>query len=201
MSKIANTKHDVLEVVKQRWSPRAFSPKAISAETLERLLEAAVWSASSYNEQPWRFIVVTKADTEAYNKMFETLNPWNQIWAKTAPVLIMVVAKTHFSHNQERNAHHFYDCGAAINTMSLQAVKEGVFMHQMAGIFPEKVVESFNIPTDEYEVVVALALGYLGEAEQLPEAFHVGEKQERSRKALSEVVFGETWGEKSSLLS
>ena len=56
MIKKAKTKHEVIELIKNRWSPRSFSDKDINKESINSLFEAASWAASAFNEQPWRFI-------------------------------------------------------------------------------------------------------------------------------------------------
>jgi nitroreductase len=59
--KIANTDHDILDVIRNRWSPRAFDPsRDVPAADLRRLFEAARWAPSSMNEQPWRFLVASR---------------------------------------------------------------------------------------------------------------------------------------------
>jgi hypothetical protein len=55
--KQAPTVEGVLPVVHARWSPRAFAPREVSPADLKKLFEAARWAASSFNEQPWRFLV------------------------------------------------------------------------------------------------------------------------------------------------
>jgi nitroreductase len=184
--------YPVIEPIAKRWSPRAFSSKPIDQHTLNTLFEAARWSASSYNEQPWRFIVASKEHNHHYQKMLTVANEWNQKWASLAPVLILTIAKTHFSHNQKPNKHAWYDLGAAVTSLSLEATKHNIFVHQMAGINPDYAKESFGIP-EGYEVVSLLAVGYLGQIKDLPEEFHKGETRERTRKALNEIVFYENF--------
>jgi len=82
----------VEDLIRRRWSPRAFSAKEVSAADLKAIFEAARWAASSYNEQPWRFLVGRRGD-ETYKKIFNTLVEFNQSWAKSAPVLVLSVAK------------------------------------------------------------------------------------------------------------
>ncbi len=190
--KEANTQSDILEVIKKRWSPRAFSEEKISWDTLHRIFEAMTWSASSYNEQPWRLIVGQKGEGDTYDKLLACLNPWNQQWAKSAPVLLLVVGKKDFSHNDSPNGAFAYDCGAAATTLALQATQEGLYLHQMAGILPEKAVETFEIP-DNFQVLTAIALGKLGELDRIDEQYHASEKAPRSRKSVDEVVFKGKW--------
>ena len=179
-------------LITKRHSPRAFSNQPVEAEKMDALFEAARWAASSYNEQPWRFIVASKGD-EAYATLLEGLNPWNRSWAEAAPVLVYGLAKKHFSHNDAPNRHSWYDLGAAIANLSIQAADLDLYLHQMAGIFPDQMHEALNVP-DEYEVVVALAIGYKGDPSSLPADLAEKETAPRSRKPLTEVVFAGQWG-------
>ena len=97
----------VIPEILNRWSPRSFSDRPVSTDDLHTLFEAAHWAASSYNEQPWRFLVGTHG-SETYNKIFSSLAEMNQLWAKTAPVLILGAAKTTSSHNNAPNAVALY---------------------------------------------------------------------------------------------
>lgn len=194
----ANPVDKVIAPIAKRWSPRAFSDQAIPREMLETLFDAARWSASSYNEQPWRFIVASKANPEHYQNMLSCANEWNQKWANLAPVLVLTLAKTHFSHNDKPNKHAWYDLGAAVASLSLEATAHDIYVHQMAGIHPDKARDMFAIP-EGYDVVSMLALGYLGDIKHLPEEFHKAETRERTRKPLSELVFEGNFGEPSSI--
>ena len=185
--------HKVIDPVAKRWSPRAFSSKPIHKETFETLFEAARWTASAFNEQPWRFIVGTKENPEQYQKVLSCANEWNQKWASLAPVLVLTIAKINYAHNDQPNKHAWYDLGAAVTALSLEATSHDIYVHQMAGILPEKAKELFNIP-EGYEVASMLAIGYLGDLKDLPEEFHKGETRERTRKPLSELVFEEAFG-------
>ena len=201
MEKPAVTKHPVHDLIARRWSPRAFSAKAIPANVLHSILTAGSWAASSYNEQPWYYIVVSKADSaDEFQKMVDCLVEQNQEWAKGAPILMISVMKTTFSREgNPPNRVAMHDVGAASTTMALQAVAHGVFVHQMAGIFPEKIRSTYKIPQG-YEPVAALAFGYPGESEALSEDFRHAEKAPRVRKELKEYVYSGLWGTTSPLI-
>jgi nitroreductase len=188
----------VIDVVAKRFSPRAYSGRPVEHEKLLTVLEAARWSASSYNEQPWRFIVATKENLEAFEKMLSVANEWNQKWATLAPVLILTVAKKTFSHNGSENKHARHDIGQAVATLALEAAQHDLYIHQMAGIHADKAMELFNVPED-FDVVSLFTLGYLGDIKDLPEEFHKSEQRKRERKPLSELVFEGEFGQTSSL--
>src|SRR5690242_14093811 len=119
--KQADTLPTVHELIRSRWSPRSFSDRPISNEDLNTILEAARWAASSFNEQPWRFIVARKSDGAAYDRLLHLLVPGNQDWARRAPVLIIMAAKRTFSHNGAPNVYGFHDAGQALAHIFLQA--------------------------------------------------------------------------------
>src|ERR1700678_4572397 len=134
----ASTSTSIHDLISHRWSPRAFENRAVEPEKLRALFEAARWAASSYNAQPWSFIVATKDDPENFNKVLETFVEFNQGWAKNAPVLALSVAAHKFPHNGEKNRHAFHDVGQAAANLSLEATSLGLQVHQMAGIDSEK---------------------------------------------------------------
>lgn len=189
---------DILEILQKRWSPRAFSDQPVDEAILGRLFESARWSASCYNEQPWRFIVGIKGRDSTYESLLKVLVPGNQVWASTAPVLVLICAKTTFSHNGQSNDWYKYDAGQAAAYITVQAMSEGVFVHQMAGFQPDEAMEDFSIP-DDFVPVTAIALGYPGDPNRLPENLRKLESPEGSRKSLSTMVFEKRWENSSDI--
>ena len=200
--KTAQTDHPVLDLIRKRWSPRAFADRPVEREKLLSVLEAARWASSSNNRQPWRF-VVTRRGEASFDKLLDCLREGNISWAKHAPVLILSAAETEFPARGDKpareNRHALHDVGAAVNTLTLQATALDLYVHQMAGFYPEKAAEAFEIP-EEFEPVAVLALGYLGNPDDLPKPLRERERAERSRKPLSELVFGESFGERWKVL-
>ena len=188
MIKTANTKYPLNELIKNRWSPRSFSDKKIPKDTVLSLFEAASWAASSRNEQPWRFIYGLKDEGENYNKILDTLVLWNQKWAKSAPMLAIGVSRLNSDYHNEPNDYAHYDLGQAVATMSFQAITENIYLHQMGGFDKDKARHNFNIQP-EYEPVIAIAFGYLGLPEDLPEDMRELEEKARSRYNLSRIIF------------
>ena len=193
MNKSANTNYPIHDLLANRWSPRAFSEQAISPDTLGSLLEAARWAASSYNAQPWRFIVATKEDPEGFDKMLHCLGKFNQQWAKQASVLMIAVANLHFDYNGKANPHAWHDVGQALANLTVQATAHDLYVHQMAGFSPDKARETYDIP-DGYQAITAVAIGYIGNPDDLPDRLRQAEIGERSRKPLNEIVFSGQWG-------
>lgn len=177
------------DLIRRRWSPRAYSEKEVTAEELKRLFEAARWAASSSNEQPWRFLVGRRGD-ETYQKIFNALVEFNQSWAKTAPVLVLSVAKKSFTAKGTPNRHALHDTGAATANLTLQATADGLHSHSMAGFDPEQARASFGIPSD-YEMGAVTAIGYFGDPAGLPEHLQKMEVSARQRKPLEEIVFSD----------
>ena len=190
---LEQTKRGVTEVpvedlMLRRWSPRAFAERAVREEDLQSVFMAASWAASSYNEQPWRFVVGRKGDG-VWEKIFASLLPLNQEWAGAAPVLYATFAKKTFSHNGKPNGVAMHDVGAASANASLEATALGLHTHGMAGFAKDKLTEAFAVP-EGFDPVACWALGYLGDPAALPAHFQEAEGKERVRKPLGEVVFG-----------
>lgn len=186
--------YSIHELIKNRWSPRAFSEKPVEKEKIESLFEAAGWAASSFNEQPWRFIYATKETPEAYKRLFNCLVEFNQQWVQTAPVIVLAAVKRAFSRNNKSNAHARHDLGLAVGNLSLQATYMGLYVHQMAGFSPEKARKAFNI-SEDFEPVTMIAIGYKGNPEILPEDLKQSETSLRERKPVHEISFLGTWKE------
>lgn len=199
MSQPINPGHPIHDLLRLRWSPRAFDPKPVEKAKLLSLLEAARWAPSSYNEQPWAFIVGTKDQPADYAKVLECFIEFNQGWAKAAPVLMLTVAHMNFVKNGSPNRHAFHDVGLAMGNLAAQATAEGLALHQMAGILPDKAREVFAIPKD-WDAVAGVALGYVGKAESLPDTLRQREEAPRDRKALDTFVFSGAWSQKAPML-
>lgn len=185
----AATAYPVHPLIRERWSPRAFADRPVDRETLGSLLEAARWAASCYNEQPWLFLVALKEDGPAFERALSCLVPFNQAWARHAPVLLLSFARTTFARNGQPNRHAFHDVGAATAQLALQATALGLAAHPMAGIDLDRIRAAYALPKD-VEPVAAIAIGWPGDPEALPESLREGEKAPRQRKSLDEMVLG-----------
>jgi len=193
MQKPAPTHHPIHDLLRHRWSPRAFSDKPVSPDILRSLFEAARWAPSSNNEQPWAFLVATRDDPENHAKMLSTLVEFNQSWAKHAHVLAIAVSEMAFARTGKANRNAFYDTGAAVAHLSVEATSRGLFVHQMAGFEPHKAVELFGIP-DGWEPIAAFVIGHPGDPASLPDTLREREIGPRERKPLSSFVMSGGWG-------
>lgn len=197
-SRPASVSAPIHEIISHRWSPRAFEDRSVEPEKLRSLFEAARWAASSYNAQPWFFIIATKDDPENYKRILDCFVEFNQGWATNAPVLAISVARTTFEDGRA-NRHAFHDVGQSAASLAIEATALGLQVHQMAGIIPEKARQIFAIPKD-YEAIAGIALGYPGDPDSLPGQLKDRELAPRSRKPLDSFVFTGRWGDTSPLL-
>jgi nitroreductase len=200
MQKPAPTDVPVHELVRTRWSPRAFADKTVPPDVLRSLFEAARWAPSSFNYQPWAYIVATKDDPENFAKILSTFVEFNAGWAKQAPVLLLSVAQLKTPKEGMVNRHAFHDVGSATAQLTLEANSRGLFVHQMAGFDPEKARQVFGIPSG-WEAVAAIALGYPGDPQSLPEPLRQRELAPRTRRPLSEFVMTGRWGHTAPFIS
>jgi nitroreductase len=194
MEKPADTQYPIHDLLRQRWSPRAFDDRPIEPEKLLSLCEAARWAPSSNNEQPWRFIVANKDYETEWNRLLACLVEGNRKWAYRAPVLILSVASLNFEDDSTPNRHAFHDTGMAVENLVLQATALGLSAHQMAGFDVEKARADLKIPSG-YEPVAMIAVGYPGDLASLPDRLRERELQPRSRRPISEWTFSGQWGE------
>jgi nitroreductase len=179
----------VIPAIANRWSPRAFDDKEVSAEKIAAILEAARWAPSSFNEQPWRFLVVNKFDDiDSYNLLLDGLVPFNRSWAASAPVLILVSADTTFARNGKLNRHAAFDTGQAVANLTTQATELGLSTHQIGGVDFDQLRKAFAIP-EKFDLLDVITLGYQGNLLELSEELQKQEEAPRSRKELADVSF------------
>jgi nitroreductase len=184
MQNFRKPENDVHEIFISRWSPRAMSGEEIDEATLKTLFEAARWAPSSNNNQPWRFIYACR-NTPYWNTLFGLMNEGNQIWAKNAAVLIVVISKTTFDSGKPARTHS-YDTGAAWVSLALQGSLKNLVIHGMQGFDYDRAKKELQVP-DDYSVEAMIAVGRHGKKEDLPDY-----QQERefpsSRKSIAEIA-------------
>lgn len=185
--------HDIADFIGRRWSPRAFAERPVEREKLLSLLEAARWAPSAFNEQPWRFILATKDDRPDYDRMLSCLADSNQVWVRRAPVIAILVVKSRFDHNGKPNRWAQHDAGLALENLMLQAFDSGLVTHPMAGFSHEKIREEYGVP-EEFEPLVAIAIGYPGDPDALPPDLKERELAPRERNKIATFAFSGRWG-------
>jgi nitroreductase len=197
MHKPASNQFAILDLLKTRWSPRAFSSRKIEREQVLSLFEAARWAPSGGNLQPWFFIVADDQDQEAHLLFSQIMSERNAGWAKQAPILVLAVAQTERSEGQP-NPWAYYDLGQAVAHLNLQASAFDLSIHQIGGFDKDKARKLLQIP-EGYDPVTMIAIGYQGNHSDLPEDLQKREMQPRVRKPVDEFVFRGTWNEPISL--
>jgi nitroreductase len=197
--KKAATGHPILQVLAERWSPYGFEDRSVSEADLRSLFEAARWAASSYNEQPWNYLVATRENPQEFGRLLSCLVEANQAWAKAAPVLVLGIVHLRFAKNNQDNRAAVHDLGLAAGNLVAEATARGLSVHQMIGILPDKAREIYQIP-EHFEAWTAMAIGYKADPAKLPDALKERDLAPRQRKPLSEFVFTGHWGKPSPLV-
>jgi nitroreductase len=193
MKKPAPVTEPILDVLRERWSARAFGTQPVAVADLRAMLEAARWAPSSANEQPWHFIVARREDAPRFAALLACLAPSNQRWAKDAGALLVVVTRTQFVRHGKPNAHAWHDAGLALAHLLLEATARGLATHPMAGFDAAAARTAGAIPAG-FDPVTMVAVGHYGPYEALPEDLQTRELAPRQRRPLSEFVFEGTWG-------
>lgn len=199
MAHEVETDHPVLEMIASRWSPYAFDDRPVSDEDLLSLFEAARWAPSSYNEQPWHYIVAKKDESEEFETMLSCFVAGNRIWAKNAPVLALGITRLNFVRNNKPNRAAIHDLGLASMNLVLEATARDISVHQMIGIEPERIRTVYHVP-EGFEPMTGLAIGYAAGPEILSEELRSRDRERRLRKPLQDFVFSGIWGTVSELV-
>jgi len=194
MNKITPVIVPISPIFENRWSPRSFDPnREILEEDIIKIFEAARWTPSCFNEQPWRFIVCNRlTDADSWERALQCLGEWNQGWAKNCQVLTIICHDTIFERNAKNNKWSAYDTGAAAVTIAYQAIEMGIHSHQMGGFDEQKTVDLFQIP-DRYKPISVIALGFQGDLESLDEDYKKSETDARKRKEPKGNIFNGKW--------
>jgi nitroreductase len=197
--KQAKPDHPIQDLLANRWSPYAFSDRPVSDEILRSLFEAARWAPSSYNEQPWSYLLATKSNPGEFDRLLSCLVEGNQPWVKQAPVLAIGCTSLQFKHNNKPNAAALHDLGLASANLSFEASARGLFVHQMIGIVPDRVRELYKVP-EGIQPLTGIAIGYLGDPNNLPDGYKQRDLAPRTRKPLKDFVFSGGWAKSSEFL-
>jgi nitroreductase len=183
---------ELLQLITERFSPRAFSEKEISEQEIKALFKAASLAASSYNEQPWRFVYALKSNQQDFNNILDCVLEFNKPWAKNAAALVVCVAKNNLTLNDKTNEHAWHDLGLAVGNLSIQALSMDIYLRQIGGFMANKTKEILAIP-EGYSPVSVIALGFLGDLNNLTPELQEKEKAAKQLKPLEEIVFNGRW--------
>ncbi len=195
MKKPAITQTPIHELIAARWSGRAYdATRPVSQTQVIALLEAARWAPSCFGDQPWRLIVWDKnTDAASWQQAFDCIVPGNQSWVVDAPVLVLAIADSLFTHNGKPNRWAQYDTGAAVENLCLQAEALGLMAHQMGGFDPDKARTAFGIP-EQYTPMAMVSVGYPAAPATFSAEVAERENAPRSRRPLGELFFSGSWG-------
>lgn len=196
--KDAHPDHPIHDLLAQRWSPYGFADRDVATADLLALLEAARWAPSSYNEQPWRYLIARRSQPEAFAKLLSCLVETNQVWAQHAPVLLIGITMLQFARNGKPNKAAAHDLGLAAGNVCMEATARGLYVHQMIGIVPERVRELYDLPA-EAEPLTALAIGYRGDGANLPPELQERDRTPRARRPIDAFVFQDAWGKPAEI--
>jgi nitroreductase len=193
--KHAPTDHEIHELIRARWSPRAFdATRDVERSELLRIFEAARWAPSSGNEQPWRFLVASRTREPAlHDAIIATLTEKNRAWAAAAPVLVLIAVQESLERDETVSPLAWYDTGHAVGLLTLQATAQGLSIRQMVGFDRERARTACRVPAG-LDPAIVMAIGYAGDPEALSVDKHrEAERRPRRRKALAEIVFEGDW--------
>ncbi|OYP33112.1 nitroreductase family protein [Rhodopirellula sp. MGV] len=190
------TRHSVIDSIENRYSPYRFSSEPVPQELLAQCFEAASWAASSYNEQPWRFLLAGRENATEFERMLGCLLEANQDWAKNAGALVLTAFRSKFTQNEKPNRVALHDLGQAVAHFALQATKLGLQVHQMAGVNLSQVRTEYQIP-DPFEPATAFAIGFPAQAapeSETEKQYANREQSARKRNPISEQLYQGKWG-------
>ncbi|TVR68363.1 MAG: nitroreductase [Spirochaetaceae bacterium] len=181
---------EIIQEIQDRRARRGYREAPVDRATLGRIFTAATMAPSCSNKQPWRFLLCDKE--EALAKARHALNGGNY-WAKVAPVLVVVTTRDELDCQLEDDRNYAqFDTGMSVMALMLQATREGLYAHPMAGFDPARIRESFHIEP-ETRVITIIAIGHPGDGANLNEKHAESERSARQRRPLEEVIQWNHW--------
>ncbi|RJS92937.1 nitroreductase family protein [Salinisphaera sp. Q1T1-3] len=193
MTKTADTDHKIHNTLATRWSPYLFAETPVDVNDLQALFEAARWAPSSYNEQPWRFIVGVAGQGDDHQRILDCLAEPNRVWAGRAPVLVLGVVVDQFVPSGTPNKAAEHDLGLAVGNLLVEATVRGLSVHQMIGVDADAAKTEFGVP-DSAHVLTAMAIGHADKSGAGEAKYAERDNTTRTRKPLPEFVFGTRFG-------
>ena len=183
------TAHPVQAFIANRWSPYAYdAEREVSEADLRSLFEAARWSMSSFNEQPWRYIVGVRGRTQAtWDRVHDCLTEGNRGWTARVPVLALGLIERVYSRNGKPNTAAAHDLGAASAALTYEATARGITVHQMGGILPDRIRELFDLH-ETVEPRTALAIGYPADPANSDPAMVERDARKHERRPLESLI-------------
>lgn len=185
IKKYRETSWPIHPLIQNRWSPRSMTGESMTDEELMPLFEAARWAPSSYNGQPWLFLYA-KRETPQWNDFFNLMIEFNQGWTKNAAVLLVMISRINFEHNNKPAHTHSFDTGSAWMSLALEGTCRGYVVHGMEGFDYDKARTVLQVPAD-YQIEAMAAIGKRAPKEKLSEDLQKREMP-GPRKPLSEII-------------
>lgn len=172
-------KADIIDLLKKRFSPRVFSDEEVRNNDLKKIFEAARWTPSSNNRQPW-FFYAAKKGGKGFEKIYSCLSESNY-WAKNASYLLVGCYLDEVEKGKNNYAQ--YDLGQAVMSLVVQAQSLGYYSHQMGGFNKDMVKEVLNIESPAFPWV-AIAIGRIGDYSKADQILVDKDNRERTRKDI-----------------
>ena len=177
----------IASILDKRWSPRAYSSAELTEEDLGPSFEAARWSPSSGNSQPWSFVVGFRGDS-TFATLLGSMASGNAVWAEHASAIVANIAELENEDGKARS-HAVYDLGQAVAHFSVQATADGLVVHQMAGFDADALHDALSL-SPRHRVITLMTVGHLGNVDDLSEKLQERERAPRVRKPLGDLVSG-----------
>jgi nitroreductase len=180
---------DIVPELSARRARCGISADSLSIDVIERLLGAAILAPSCANAQPWRMVAVTADKLPAVR---EALSEGNR-WATRAPLVVVMATKLSLDKRLEGGRDYaYFDLGMAAMALMLQATREGLYAHPIAGYTPQKVAQAVGLPED-YVPLTLIVVGKPGDDALLNEGQKLREGAPRQRKTVGEIAYYGSW--------
>lgn len=175
---------DIHPLLSRRESTGSFAAVGLQSHQVLQLLQAARYAPSSYNSQPWHFIVVQGGPGR--QQINQDLIEWGAPWVTTAPVLIAVVSELNLGTEHNGLNYALFDCGLAVQNILLQATSMGLAAHPVGYRNAAAVRKALGLQP-EHALIVFVAVGN-------PHGQPVTTRASRLRKPLSAITSHDRWG-------
>jgi nitroreductase len=156
---VGKTMTDLAQTLRERWSPTAWDVNhVLTPGEVERLVEAARWSPSAGNSQPWSFATARRGDSR-HERLVPLLAPSARRWAPDASLLVVNVCHR-YVEGTDWDSSEFaeYDLGQSVAHMSLQAMSMGLFSRQFRAFDRGAVERELGVP-EHWVAMTITAIG------------------------------------------
>ena len=163
---------DFMELVKNRYSCRAYNPESVEREKLEYIMECVRFAPSAVNRQPWRFRIVSEEEDKARLQQC-----YSRDWFKTAPMYVIASILHDEEWVRSDGKHHGdIDIAIAVEHLCLAATEQGLATCWVCNFDALLCKQLFDLPANE-EPAVVIPLGYAAD-----------EIKPKNRKTIEEIL-------------